>query len=104
VDYTENSPFVKDNNLVVHGWLVGWLAGWLAGWLVGCNLTARQHRKVNLCQFVSGGKPAQSARDGQRDTMHDNNASLTQFTVKHSMQLHKRNNRLSNRMTCLLLR
>jgi len=35
--------------------------------LVGC-LTARQHRKVNLCQ-LRGEKPAQSAKDGQQDTM-----------------------------------
>jgi len=33
--------------------------------LVGC-LTARQHRKVNLL----GGKLAQSANDGQQNTMH----------------------------------
>jgi len=36
--------------------------------LVGC-LTARQHRKVNVC-YCAGGKPAQSDKDGQRDTMH----------------------------------
>jgi len=39
------------------------------GSLVGC-LTARQHRKVNLCQ-MRGEKPAQSAKDDQRDTMHN---------------------------------
>jgi len=38
-------------------------------WLIGV-LTARQHRKVNLCQ-LGGRKPAQSAKDGQRDTMHN---------------------------------
>jgi len=36
--------------------------------LIEC-LPARQHRKVNLCQ-LRGGKPAQAAKDGQRDTMH----------------------------------
>jgi len=36
------------------------------GWLVGC-LTARQDRKVNLCQLRGR---AQSAKYGQRDTMH----------------------------------
>jgi len=56
----------------------------ITNWLVGC-LTARQYRKVHLCQLR--GKPAQSVKDGQRDTMHinlflhDNN--VTQFTVKH---------------------
>jgi len=36
-------------------------------WLVVS--TALQHRKVNLCQ-LRGGKLAQLAKDGQRDTMH----------------------------------
>jgi len=31
-------------------------------------LTARQHRKVNLCQLQGGGK---LAKDGQRDTMQN---------------------------------
>jgi len=35
--------------------------------LIGC-LTARQHRKVNLC---GGGKLAPAAKDSQRDTMHN---------------------------------
>jgi len=43
---------------------------WLVGLLVGC-LTARKHKEVNLCQ-LRGGKLAQSAKDGQRDTMHNN--------------------------------
>jgi len=38
-------------------------------WLIDWCLTIRQHRKVNLCQ-LRGGKPAKSAMDGQRDTMH----------------------------------
>jgi len=42
-------------------------AEWLA--LIDRCLTARQHKKVNLWQ-MRGGKPAQSAKDGQRDTMH----------------------------------
>jgi len=37
-----------------------------AGWLVGC-LTARQHI---ICATCDGGKPAQSAKDGQQDTMN----------------------------------
>jgi len=41
--------------------------------LVGC-----QHRKANLCQ-LRGGKPAQSAKDGQRDTMHIN--YLIRYTI-----------------------
>jgi len=45
------------------------LIDWLIDWLIG-ELTARQHRKVNLCQ-LRGMKPAQSAKDGQRDTMHN---------------------------------
>jgi len=36
--------------------------------LVGC-LMERQHRKINLWQ-LRGGKPAQSAKDAQQDTMH----------------------------------
>jgi len=51
-------------------------------WLIDC-LTARQHRKVNLRQLLLGGKLAQAAKDGQRDTipltLHNNN--ITQFTV-----------------------
>ena len=42
-------------------------------WLIGVS-TARQHRKVNLCQqFVPAGegKTAQSAKDGQQDTTHN---------------------------------
>jgi len=38
-------------------------------WLIDC-LTARQHRKDNLCQ-LRGGKLAQAAKDCQRDTMHN---------------------------------
>jgi len=42
----------------------------MADWLVGC-LTARQHRKVNVCQLRGGGgETAYSAKGGQRDTMH----------------------------------
>jgi len=44
------------------------LVGWLVGWLVGC-LTARQHKKA-ICANCGGKEPAQSAKDGQRDTMH----------------------------------
>jgi len=40
----------------------------LIDWLIAC-LTVSQHRKVNLCQLL-GKKPAQLAKDGQRDTMH----------------------------------
>jgi len=43
---------------------------WLIDWLINWCLTARQHRKVNMCQ-LRGGKPAQAAKDSQRDTMHD---------------------------------
>jgi len=50
------------------GWKVLHTAAGRMGKLVGC-LTARQNRKVNLCQLW-GGKPAQSAKDGKRDTTH----------------------------------
>jgi len=38
-------------------------------WLINWCLMARHHSKVNLCP-LRGKKPAQSAIDGQRDTMH----------------------------------
>jgi len=44
---------------------------------IGC-LTARQHRKANLCQ-LRGGKLAQAAKDGQRDTMHN--------TLRHTITM-----------------
>jgi len=67
------------------------------GCLVGC-LTARQDRKKG--QFVptaGGGKPAQSAKDDQRDTMHITLSYMItkQCNTIHSktLQLHKRNSR-----------
>ena len=90
-------------------------------------LTARQHRKVRdkdclfiylfVCLVFNGTstqdrsiyanyervKPTQSAKDGQRDTMH-NSQYFTQCNIVHNktLQLQKCNNRLSNRMTYLL--
>jgi len=70
-------------------------------WLVDRCLTARQHRKVNLCQQRRG-TPAQTAKDGQRDTMQD--TLIYTMTMEHSitLQLHKHNNWLSNHMTYFL--
>jgi len=39
-------------------------------WLNDWCLMACQHRKVKLCQMW-GREPAQSAKDGQQDTMHN---------------------------------
>jgi len=74
--------------------------------LIDC-LTARQHRKVNLYQ-LRGRKPDQSAKDGQRDTMHNkyltlHNNIVTQFAVKHSSYTNATNGYLIVRPTCLLL-
>jgi len=49
---------------------VNWHAAtlYVTGRLLGC-LAARQYRR-SICANCGGGKPAQSAKDGQRDTMH----------------------------------
>jgi len=50
--------------LCIYGYLVViWLVGWLVGWLVV------KHRKVNQVN-CGGGKLAQSAKYGQRETRH----------------------------------
>jgi len=63
-------------------------------------------------QFVAttgGGKLAKAAKDGQRDTKHNTlRYSLRDNKVLNTvhgktLQLHKRNNRLTNRMTYLLI-
>jgi len=69
-------------------------------WLIDC-LTARQHRKVNLCQLRGRETSSRIANETQRTTPH---VTWQQCNTVHSktLQPHKRNNRLSNRMTNLL--
>jgi len=84
-------------------WTLQYMIDRIGGFVHWC-LTARQCRKVNLC-LLREQKSTQPANDGQQDTMHNtlHNYNETQFTVKKKLQLHQRNNRLSNRMIYLLM-
>jgi len=63
----------------------------------------RSTQKGRFVPTAGGVKLAQAAKDGQRDTRHI--TLRYTITIEHSSQktihLHKRNNRLSNRMTYL---
>jgi len=67
-NYLHTYLFIYASGTVQRGLQAQYSAAIKADWLVGC-LTALQHRKVNLCQ-LRGGKPAQSVKYDQRDTMH----------------------------------
>jgi len=56
------------------------LVGWLVGWLFNEHVNTKRSIYVNC----GGGKPAQVAKDGQRDTMHI--TLRYTITMKHSSQ------------------
>jgi len=70
---------------------------WLIDWLF--------NTERSICANCGGGKPARVAKDAQWDTMHNILRYTKTINTGHSktLQLHQRNNQLSNRMTYLLI-
>jgi len=74
------------------------------GWLVGC-LTARQHKKANLCQLWGEENRLRRLRMAREIQCIIPYVTRYKCNTVHSktLQLHKLNNRLYNRMTYLLI-
>jgi len=90
-------PFRSCYGNIVNNWLIDWLIDWLF------NGTSTQ--KGQFEPTAGKGIRLKSAKDGERDTMHKTSRYTITIVCSKTLQLHKRNNQLSNRgLTCLLIR